>query len=91
MNHRLTADHQTLSEAAPVRGRKRQCVVMKMSHRVESASINEMETFQLSMSTITYISDRLPGGLYFSIPSKAHILFTVCSGISSRISIACCQ
>lgn len=41
------------------------------------------------MLRITYTSAMLAGGLYFNKPSTVSILFTVCSGISSRISIAC--
>lgn len=39
--------------------------------------------------SLSYTSEMPPGGLYFSIPRRVNILLAVCSGISSRISMAC--
>ncbi len=64
-------------------------MINKIARHKEVLHLHEVRVFKFSVNVITYTSERLPGGLYFSIPSRAHILFMVCSGISSRISKAC--
>lgn len=83
VHHRFAACHKALSESAPARreGIHSMCIWTWLKDNMVCTIHTEYP--------YTYTSEWFPGGKYLSIPSRAHILFTVCSGISSLISMAC--